>query len=118
MFIMQKAEGTYFEELDEEGFLINGNYYKGGVLAFNDIALLWDVKSLEELTPESLKTVTVYNPTIGTLFSYYSCDFIDTLIIGTGKYTAPIPENIVEYMHKFGISIESMSSVTILYCIY
>jgi len=25
--------------IDEEGFLINGNYYKGGVLAFNDIAL-------------------------------------------------------------------------------
>lgn len=52
------------------------------------------------------------------MFSYSSCDSIDTLIIGTGKYTAPIPENIIEYMHKFGISIESMSSVTILNCIY
>ena len=64
---LQKAEGTYFEELDEEGFLINGNYYKGGVLAFNNLALLWDVQSLDEITPESLKPVTLYNPPIGGL---------------------------------------------------
>lgn len=66
IFYKQRAEGTYFEELDEEGFLINGNYYKGGVLAFNDIALLWDVNKIEDLTPESLKPVTLYNPAVGT----------------------------------------------------
>lgn len=65
IFDEQRAEGTYFEELDEEGFLINGNYYKGGVLAFNDIALLWDVNTMDELTPESLKPVTLYNPAVG-----------------------------------------------------
>ncbi|KAM7458134.1 hypothetical protein BLSTO_01096 [Blastocystis sp. subtype 1] len=97
--IYDKAEGTYFEELDEEGFLINGDYYKGGVLAFNDIALLWDVNKLEDLTVDSIKPVTLYNPSI------------DMLIIGTGKVTAPVPKDVVDYLHKFGISVESMSSV-------
>ncbi|CBK21562.2 LOW QUALITY PROTEIN: uncharacterized protein [Blastocystis hominis] len=93
-----KAEGTYFEELDEEGFLINGNYYKGGVLAFNNLALLWDVQSLDEITPESLKPVTMYNPPI------------DMLFIGTGQYTAPIQKNVIDFLHQFGISVESMST--------
>lgn len=33
------------------------------------------------------------------------------LIIGTGKVTAPVPKDVVDYLHKFGISVESMSSV-------
>ncbi|KAK8818711.1 hypothetical protein WA538_004018, partial [Blastocystis sp. DL] len=96
--IYDKAEGTYFEELDEEGFLINGNYYKGGVIAFNDLVLLWDVDSLDKLTTESLKAIPLYNPAINMLF------------IGTGKYTAPIPQPIVDYLHQNGISVESMST--------
>ena len=52
--------------------MINGNYYKGGVLAFNDIALLWDVNKLEDLTPESLKPVTLYNPEVG---KFFLCNF-------------------------------------------
>ena len=54
--------------------MINGNYYKGGVLAFNDIALLWDVNKLEDLTPESLKPVTLYNPEVGMIYGYDLCD--------------------------------------------
>ena len=45
---------------------IRDSYYKGGVLAFNDIALLWDVNKLEDLTVDSIKPVTLYNPSIGT----------------------------------------------------
>ena len=96
--IYDRAEGTYFEELDEEGFLINGNYYKGGVIAFNDIILLWDVQSLDKMTPESLKPVTLYNPPI------------DMLFIGTGKYTAPISKDVIEFLHQYNISVESMST--------
>ena len=105
----QKAEGTYFEELDEEGFLINGNYYKGGVIAFNDMTLLWDVQSLDKMTPESLKPVTLYNPPISIIMSPDSQ--IGMLFIGTGKYTAPISKDVVEFLHQYNISVESMSTV-------
>ena len=53
--------------MDEEGFLINGNYYKGGVIAFDDLVLLWDVDSLDKLTTESLKAIPLYNPAISRL---------------------------------------------------
>ena len=33
------------------------------------------------------------------------------LFIGTGKYTAPIQKDVIDFLHKFGISVESMSTV-------
>ncbi|KNB45859.1 hypothetical protein JH06_0535 [Blastocystis sp. subtype 4] len=94
---MYANSSSYFT-LDEEGFLVNGNYYRGGVLAFNDLVLLWDVNSIDELTPESLQAVTLFNPPINMLF------------VGTGKITSPLPSSVVDYLHKHNISVESMST--------
>ena len=91
--------------MDEEGFLINGNYYKGGVIAFNDLVLLWDVDSLDKLTTESLKAIPLYNPAISRLV-YWEYNQLDMLFIGTGKYTAPIPQPIVDYIHQNGNYVE------------
>lgn len=33
------------------------------------------------------------------------------LFIGTGKYTAPIQKNVIDFLHQYGISVESMSTV-------
>lgn len=32
------------------------------------------------------------------------------LFIGTGKITSPLPSSVVDYLHKYDISVESMST--------
>ena len=83
------------------------------MIAFNDLVLLWDVDSLDKLTTESLKAIPLYNPAISEAVDC-ECDTLDMLFIGTGKYTAPIPQPIVDYLHQNGISVESMSTVVFL----
>ena len=91
--------------------MINGSYYRGGVLAFSDIALLWDVNKMEDLTPESLHAVTLFNPPISKYFPPVYDIQLGTLFIGTGKNTEPIPSSVIAYLHNFGISVESMNTV-------
>ena len=39
---------------------------------------------------------------------------VDMMFIGTGQYTAPIQKNVIDFLHQFGISVESMSTVYII----
>ena len=68
---------------------------------------------MEDLTPESLQAVTLFNPPISKHSSFAYHIQLGTLFIGTGKNTEPIPSSVIAYLHKFGISVESMNTVWI-----
>ena len=72
-------------------------HYTSSVIAFEDIVYLWNIKSINEVTKESLSIVTLYEPKIELLFIGSSTPLS---FRNVGK--------LQKYFKKFNISVEQL----------
>ncbi|KJE97268.1 hypothetical protein CAOG_007704 [Capsaspora owczarzaki ATCC 30864] len=80
------------------GFTVNGVTYVGSMALFPRVPLLWNVKSVEELTPESLTLFHLVNPKI------------ELLLIGTGSKIETIDPAVRQMLKEKRISLEVLDT--------
>jgi len=90
---------TVVQSYNQYGVVVNGVILPGAVLLLPETSFLWNVNSLEDITPDSLKVLTMVTPRI------------EVCILGTGKRTRrPSPE-LISWFSSQGISLDFMDSV-------
>ena len=72
---------------------------EGAVLCFQDLWLQWKVRTLEEVTPESLCFLRLFRP------------LPDLLILGCGRIIQPLPPPVAKELQELGIRVECIDSV-------
>jgi uncharacterized protein len=75
------------------GFVISGCHVPGSVLVCNDISLMWNCRSFEELRMEMFLPLAYLYPRP------------DILVLGTGKNLCMITDEFERQMHAIGIKI-------------
>ena len=85
---------TLVDSYSASGFVVNGVYLRGAVLLLPRLNLLFDVASLEELTPRSLDVLALidFQP--------------DMLVIGTGRTLRQPPREALAFLEELGINVE------------
>lgn len=81
------------------GFRLDGQRHEGSLLIVNDVAQPWAVRSLAELTPESLAPV----------FAAGRAD-VEFLLLGMGLRNAPPPKPIRQALLAAGIGLEVLDT--------
>jgi uncharacterized protein len=80
------------------GFQIDGHIVNGSVALFKGMFLKWNVKSMEEITEESLSLFRILNPNL------------EILVIGTGDSSQRVSPNIMKHLKQHGILVEALPS--------
>ncbi len=84
----------------DTSFLVNNVLARQSVILFPNSFVLWNVKSFEELTVDSLAVFATLYPTIEVLF------------IGCGeRMPRQLPKEITDYFSKRGIIVEASDTV-------
>ena len=79
-------------------FTISGKTYEGSVLVFADRVVPWPVESFEEITPESLQSVTDPAADIGVL------------LLGCGERMQLVTKALRDPVREAGVVIEPMDT--------
>ncbi|WP_304172172.1 Mth938-like domain-containing protein [Phenylobacterium aquaticum] len=83
------------------GFRLSGARHEGSVLIVQDQARPWSVRSLAELTPESLAEVIALGPRE-----------VEFVLLGVGLTNAQPPRPVREALARAGIGLEFMDTAT------
>ena len=84
---------------DGPGFTINNVVVKGGIMAYKNVWMMWNVKNIADVTPESLAFVRLLRPVP------------DLVIFGSGATAALAPRETLKMLKTEGIHIESLNTV-------
>eukprot|EP00465_Bigelowiella_longifila_P015536 CAMPEP_0185252518 /NCGR_PEP_ID=MMETSP1359-20130426/1580_1 /TAXON_ID=552665 /ORGANISM="Bigelowiella longifila, Strain CCMP242" /LENGTH=134 /DNA_ID=CAMNT_0027834695 /DNA_START=73 /DNA_END=477 /DNA_ORIENTATION=+ len=90
---------THFQGFTEKYFIVNGYMMAGSIAALPNMITYWDVKSVDEITPEKLKFIE-------------NISDLEVLIIGTGKRTKMLPIETVQWLRNKRIGFEMVPSGT------
>ena len=85
----------------EGGFRLSGARHEGSVLILQDTARPWPVKSLAEVTPESLAEVIAAGPRE-----------VEFVLLGVGPTNALPPRPVRDALSRAGIGLEFMDTPT------
>lgn len=83
----------------ETGFTIRGILVEGAVICFQDLWLQWNVRTIEDLTPESFCFLRLFRP------------LPDLLVLGCGRTIRPLPSEIASMLKELHIRVECIDSV-------
>ncbi|KAK9812737.1 hypothetical protein WJX72_002868 [[Myrmecia] bisecta] len=86
------------EGYDDDGFIVNDVGVEGSLLCSGDIYTLWDIHQLEDITSESLAMLVIIKPPP------------DLLIIGCGRRTQMVPQQLHEFLTSNNISVEALDT--------
>ena len=92
------AYAQVIQSYGDGGFRINDRQFKGSVLVFPDRVAAWPVRSIAELTVESLAAVGDARPPV------------EVLLVGCGPALARIPDMVREAMRQAEIVIDGMDT--------
>eukprot|EP00466_Bigelowiella_natans_P020787 jgi/Bigna1/139677/aug1.51_g14385 len=90
---------THFQGFTEKYFIVNGYMMAGSIAAFPNMITYWDVKSVDDITPDKLKFIEKISD-------------LEVLIIGTGKRTKMLPMETIQWLRKKRIGFEMVPSGT------
>lgn len=80
------------------GFVVGGYRVNGPIVLFDGIFLQWKLTSMEEVTEESLRLITLLNPKP------------EILVLGTGDTQARVSPKILTFLKSHGILVEIQPS--------
>lgn len=86
------------EGYSSNGFEINGVTNLGAQIIFPDLLLLWDVETIDDITPSTLTSVIHASPKV------------DLLLLGTGKTTKPVDPALVARLNECGVTVDVMAT--------
>ena len=92
------ADAQVIQSYGDGGFRVNDRLFKGSVLVFLDQVAAWPVRSMAELTVESLAAVAGASPPV------------EILLVGCGPSLARISEQIRQAMREVGVVIDGMDT--------
>lgn len=91
------ADRQVIDSYGAQGFHVSGTGYGGAILVFPDATLSWEVGSLRDVTPESLRPVVEHGG-------------IEILLLGCGRRMAPVPPAVRQSLRRAGIVLEIMDT--------
>jgi uncharacterized protein len=91
------ADRQVIDSYGAQGFHVSGTGYGGAILVFPDATLSWEVGSLRDVTPESLRLVVEHGS-------------IEILLLGCGRRMAPVPPAVRQALRRAGIVLEIMDT--------
>ncbi|EKX44614.1 hypothetical protein GUITHDRAFT_72009 [Guillardia theta CCMP2712] len=90
---------TVVQSYNQYGIVVNNVILPGAVLLLPKTSFLWNVNSMEDITVDSLKVLTMLSPRI------------EVCILGTGNRTRRPPAELISWFGDQGISLDFMDSV-------
>merc|ERR1712216_3093 len=81
-----------------KGFVIGGVEYQGNVFLYQELSLLWGVKTVEEITPDALVAAHVVDPAP------------DILIVGCGNKIEALPAETLEFFRNTETMLEVLDT--------
>ena len=91
------ADRQVIDSYGAQGFHVSGTGYGGAILVFPDATQRWDVGSLGDVTPESLRPVIEHGS-------------VEILLLGCGRRMAPAPPALRHALRQAGIVLEIMDT--------
>ncbi len=92
------ADAQVIQAYGDGGFRVNDRLFKGSILVFADRVTAWPVRSMAELTVESLAAVGGASPPV------------EILLVGCGPSLARISEQIRQAMREVGVVVDAMDT--------
>ncbi len=92
------ADAQVIQSYGDGGFRINDRLFTGSLLVYPDRVAAWPVRSMAELTVESLAAVVGASPPV------------EILLVGCGRSLARVSEQIRHAMREAGIVIDGMDT--------
>ncbi len=92
------ADRQVIHAYGDGGFRVNDQVFKGSVLVFPDRVVAWPVRSMADLTVDSLAAVGAAEPPV------------EILLVGCGASLALIPESIRQPLRQAGVAIDGMDT--------
>ncbi len=80
------------------GFIIGGVEYQGNVFLYQELSLLWGVKSVEEITPDALVAAHAVDPPP------------DILIVGCGKKIEALSAETLDFFRNMETTLEVLDT--------
>ena len=81
-----------------KGFVIGGLEYQGNVFLYQELSLMWGVKTVEEITPDALVAAHVVDPAP------------DILIVGCGNKIEALPAETLEFFRNTETMLEVLDT--------
>eukprot|EP00055_Hartaetosiga_balthica_P006480 m.20313 g.20313 ORF g.20313 m.20313 type:complete len:189 (+) comp5238_c0_seq2:72-638(+) len=81
-------------KFSSKGFTINNIFHEGPMMILGSLHLEWNVKSVKELTVDSLVPLELYHPRP------------EILVVGSGDDVVHISDDIKQYVSQLGIALE------------
>ena len=81
-----------------KGFVIGGVEYQGNVFLYQELSLLWGVKTVEEITPDALVAAHIVDPAP------------DILIVGCGNKIQALPAETLEFFRNTETMLEVLDT--------
>ena len=91
---------TMIDAFSQTGFVVNGVNLKGSLLLLPHLSLLFDVPTLQHLTPQSLELFRLIDPPV------------ELLLIGSGERVERIPPDAQRWLEQQAIAPEVFTSRT------
>ena len=92
------ADAQVIQSYGDGGFRVNDQLFKGSILVFSDRVTAWPIRSMAELTVESLAAVVGASPPV------------EILLVGCGRSLARVPEQIRHAMREAGVVTDGMDT--------
>lgn len=96
--IVAEAGLVRIEGYDSTGFIVNDIQVQGAVFCIADFFTLWDLKSWQDVTPDSLSLLQLYKPAP------------DLVIIGCGLHSQLVPPKLQAYFRQHNIAYEAIDT--------
>ena len=81
-------------------FIVNNVQVEGPILCLPDTWLLWDVKTLADINPQTLAILDLLDPPP------------EVLVVGCGAKMQPLPQQLQEHLRARNIAVESLDTVS------
>ncbi|KAL3147955.1 hypothetical protein ABBQ38_014250 [Trebouxia sp. C0009 RCD-2024] len=96
--IVAEAGLVRIEGYDDTGFIVNDVQVQGAVFLIGDLFTMWNVKSWQEVEPDSLSMLQLYKPAP------------DLVILGCGRRSQMVPPKLRTYFQQHKIAYEAIDT--------
>lgn len=103
----------------DDGFVINAVHMDGAVLTSGTLFTLWNVQTVQDITPDALALLLLLRPPPGVWVvlvvcsTQYSRPTADLLIVGTGRQMQPLSQAVRDFCRQNMVSVEVLSTVRV-----
>jgi uncharacterized protein len=91
------ADRQVIDGYGASGFRVSGIAYAGAILVFPDVTQSWNVRTLDEVTAESLHPVIAHGS-------------VQILLLGCGQRMRPVPAPLRQSLRAAGIVVDAMDT--------